>query len=140
MIGGRWRDRVREVGSAFAGVARAELAAFTADLRASGRALGRALVAAALAFAVVFWTVALTIAFLVELLDLALARWQAVGIVLALFLATSIGLALLARARFRAVETPTATLRRRAADTRAWWQERVAQETEGPEAGPEEER
>ena len=130
----RWRDRVREVGGAFLGVARAELAAYVADLRASGRALVGAVVAAAVAFAVIFWTVALLIELLVELLALALNRWQAVGVVLAVFLAASVGLALRARARLRAVESPAAALQRRAADTRAWWQERVAQEAAEPDA------
>src|SRR5690606_32806439 len=66
-----WLGMVRDVGVAFADLARAELAAIAADLGRSGGALVRALVVAAVAAACAFWTLGLAIYFAVELL----ARW-----------------------------------------------------------------
>ncbi|HLF57702.1 MAG TPA: phage holin family protein, partial [Thermoanaerobaculia bacterium] len=85
-----WTGRLREVGEAFLGVLRAELAAIAADLTASGKALLRALVLLAAAFGVAFWTLGLVLYFAIELLALVLPRWGAVGIVLAVFLGLSL--------------------------------------------------
>jgi hypothetical protein len=127
-----WTGRLREVGDAFLGVVRAELAALAADLSASGRALVRALLLLGAAFGVAFWTIGLLLYFAVELLALALPRWGAVGVVLGVFVIVSIVLLLVARKRLAAIESPASIARRRFADHRVWWQGRVAQVEAAP--------
>lgn len=131
-----WAGRLREVGDAFLGVMRAEVAALADDLTASGRALVRALLVVAAAFGVAFWTLGLLLYFAVELIALVLPRWGAVGSVLAFFVLLSVVLGLVARRRFAGFESPAAIARRRLDDHRAWWQERVAQSDE-PALPPE---
>ena len=131
-----WTGRLREVGEAFLGVLRAELAAIAADLTASGKALLRALVLLAAAFGVAFWTLGLVLYFAIELLALVLPRWGAVGIVLAVFLGLSFLLLVAARRRLATIENPGAIARRRFDEHRAWWLERVAQAGEGPPESP----
>lgn len=130
--GGTWRALVRDLGEALLDLLRAEVAALASDLGASGRALARALVLAAVAGAVAFWALGLLIYLAVELLALVLPRWGAAAIVLGLFVLAAAALLASARTRLRAIEPPDATLRRRLADSRRWWRERVA-----ADAGPE---
>ena len=125
-LGARLRERVREVGEAYVGLWRAELAAILDELGRSGRALVRALVLVVVAAGVTFWVVGLLLYFAVELLALVLPRWGAVGVVLALFTLCALILLLAARASLRKVESPATTVRRRLDDHRQWWQERVA--------------
>jgi hypothetical protein len=123
---GGWSRRVREVGDAFLGVVRAEIAEFVGDLSRSGRALVRAMAIVAAAAGIAFWTLGLAIYFAVELLALSLPRWGAVGVVLAIFVLLAAALGLVARRRLRAIESPAATVQRRLADSQRWWRERVA--------------
>jgi len=123
---GGWSRRVRAVGDAFLGVARAEIAELVGDLSRSGRALVRALTLLAAAAGIAFWTVGLALYFAIELLALVLPRWGAVGAVLALFVLISLVLGVAARRRLAAIETPAATIERRLADSQRWWRERVA--------------
>jgi len=121
-----WSARIRDVGEAFLGVLRAEVAEIATEIGRSGRALVRALVLVAVAAGISFWTVGLVLYFAIELLALVLPRWGAVGIVLGVFLLVSLVLLLLARSRFAAVESPAETVRRRFDDHRQWWQGRIA--------------
>lgn len=137
-----WLDMVRDVGTAFGDLARAELTSIADDLGRSGSALVRALVVAAVAAAFAFWTLGLAVYFTVELLARTVPRWAAVGIVLALFLIVTVAMLLVVRARLAAIEPPAATVRRRLEDSRRWWRTRIAP-PEGDEAvggEPEEER
>ena len=124
-----WGGRIRDVGEAFLGVVRAEIAALAGDLGRSGRALVGALVWALAAAALLFWTLGLLIYFAIELLSLVLPRWGAAGIVLALFALVSLLLLVAVRRRLAAIEAPDVTVRRRMEESRRWWQERVAPDT-----------
>lgn len=119
---------IREVGDAFLGVVRAEIAALAEDLRSSKRKLARVVVLAFLCGALVFWTVATAIDLAVELLTLALPRWGALLIVLALLAALAAALGAAARRRLREIETPAETVRRRMEESRRWWRERIEAE------------
>lgn len=131
---GSWRARVGEVGRATLDLARAEIDALARDLGASGRALVRALLLAVVAGAVAFWALGLLVYLAVELLALVVPRWGAAAIVLGVFALAAAGLLALARARLGAIEAPDATVRRRLADSRRWWRERIEAE---PHAGAE---
>jgi len=127
-----WSRRVRDVGEAFLGVLRAEIAEIADEIGRSGRALVRALVLVAVAAGIAFWTLGLLLYFSIELLTLVLPRWGAAGVVLAVFVLVSAILLAVARRRFSAVESPTTTVRRRFEDHRRWWQERVVGEEDQP--------
>ena len=132
-----WGTRIRDVGEAFLGVVRAEIAALASDLGQSGRALVRALVWVGAAAAVLFWTLGLLIYAAVELLALVLPRWGAASVVFGVFAITAFSLVALARARLAAIEPPDATVRRRMEESRRWWNERVAAEEPGEVAAPQ---
>jgi hypothetical protein len=135
-----WLDMVRDVGTAFGDLARAELTSIADDLGRSGSALVRALVVAAVAAAFAFWTLGLAVYFTVELLTRVVPRWAAVGLVLALFLMATVVLLLVVRSRLAAIEPPAATVRRRLEDSRRWWHARIAPPEGGePESGEREE-
>lgn len=125
-----WRSRIAEVGSAFLGVVRAEIDAYVADFERSGRQVVRLLVVAAIAAAIGFWTIGLTLYLLVELVALAHPRWRAVGIVWLLFVVATGIAALIARSRARKIESPAAIVRRRGEETRRWWSEQIAADSE----------
>jgi len=123
-----WGAKIRDVGDAFLGVIRAEVAALFDDLGRSGRALVGALVWVAVAAAIAFWSVGLLVYVAVELLALVLPRWGAAAIVLGVFVLVAVVLVLLAKKRLTSIEPPNATLRRRMEENRRWWNERVAPE------------
>jgi uncharacterized membrane protein YbhN (UPF0104 family) len=125
-----WIERVREVGLAFADLARAELGALADELGKSGAALARALLLAAIAAGVLFWSLGLLVYFAVELLALALPRWGAVGIVFGLFSICGALLVFGVRRKLSRIEPPAETVKRRLADTRTWWETRIAEPDE----------
>lgn len=127
---GNWTRRAREVGEAFLGVVRAELAELAADLGRSGRALVRALALVAAAAGIAFWTAGLLLYFGIELLALVLPRWGAVGSVLGVFVLITLILLLVARRRLAAIESPAATVERRLGEHQRWWRERIAVDPE----------
>jgi len=129
-----WTDLVREVGEAFLALLRAELRALAGDLGRNGRGLLRVLLLAASAVAAGFWGVALLLDLAVEVLALWLPRWGAMSLVLALLVVVAGVLAAVSRARWRALEPPAETLRRRLEESRAWWRERIETEV-APEEG-----
>jgi hypothetical protein len=128
-----WIGRLREVGLAFGALVSAELAGLADDLGRSGAALARALVLAAVAAGVVFWTLGLFVYFAIELLSLVMPRWGAVGVVLALFLVVGVSLVVVVKGKIVRIEPPTETVRRRLADTQAWWGTRIAPPDESPD-------
>lgn len=131
-----WADLVREVGEAFLALLRAEVEALVSDFGRSGRALGRALALAAGAGAVLFWALALVIYVVVELLALVLPRWGAAAATLGIFLLAAGILVAVARARWRAIEDPVRTVRRRVEDSRRWWRSRPAADDVGTAGRP----
>jgi hypothetical protein len=126
-----WIGRLREVGLAFGALVAAELSALADDLGRSGAAFARALILAAVAAGVVFWTLGLFLYFAIELLALAMPRWGAVGVVFALFLIVGAALIVVVKGKLGRIEPPTETVRRRLADTQAWWGTRVAPPEDG---------
>lgn len=140
MSGGRpWMAMVREIGVSFVALLRAEFEALVGDLANSGRSLLRILVLAGFAAGVIFWSLGLLLYLGVELLSLVLPRWGAVASLLGLLLLVALLLALAMRRRWAAIEPPAATVRRRLADNRRWWHERVEgmPGAEGDPAPPE---
>jgi len=123
---GGWLGRVRDVGEAFLGVLRAELAELMADLGRSGRALVKVLVLVAVVAAIGFWSLGLLLYLAVELVALVLPRWGAVAAVLGLFVAVAVILLLVVRRKLGAIETPAETMRRRCEDHQRWWREQIA--------------
>lgn len=126
-----WLARAQSLGSAYVAVLRAEVTAALQDLAASGRSVLRAALFATVTIALGFWTVGLLVYFLIEMLTLWLPRWGAVGAVFGLFLLSTLILAAVTVSRARRVEAPTTLLERRVRDHAAWWQGRIAAESEG---------
>jgi hypothetical protein len=129
-----WLRLFRALGQSLLDVLRAEAAALGEDFARSARRLA---VAVGLAFGllcVAFWLLGLLLLLAVELLALVLPRWGAVGIVTAVLVLVGVTLALLARRRWRELESPARTVGRRWADHLAWWQDRVL--AEAPRADP----
>ena len=77
----------------------------------------------------------------IEVGTLWLPRWLAALAVLALLALLAAVLVAVARARLRRLESPAATVRRRAGEYQEWWESRiapppVARRTEAAESGP----
>ena len=124
----RWRDLLASLGSSLFEVAEAELTALKTDLRVSGRQLGSAVLLAAVAGLVVFWAMGAAGFALYQLILLWLPGWASALIVLGFFAAVALVLGLVARARFRSLEAPVETVRRRVDDHLNWWHENLLQE------------
>ncbi len=126
MRGGRWRETLRGFSHASLELLRAEAEALGGDLARSGRRLVGVVVLAVAAAAVLFWAVGALLSFGILLLGRWLPLW---GAALAVFGAlTLIGLALagLGWWRLRRIETPAATVRRRAGEHAEWWRRNVS--------------
>ncbi len=120
-----WLELLRELGRAVGDLLRAELAALGEDLTANVRSLATGLALVAAAATVAFWLLGVLTLAAVEVLALWLPRWGATLIVGGVLLILLAVLGLVARGRFRRLETPAATVRRRLGGHTAWWQERV---------------
>ena len=120
-----WLRLFRSLGQSLLDVLRAEAAALGEDLsRSANRLLAAIGLAIALLF-VAFWLLGLLLWLAVELLALVVPRWGAAGIVAATLVVIGVTLALLVRRRWRELESPARTVRRRWSDHLAWWQDRV---------------
>lgn len=128
-----WIARVQRLGSAYFGVVRAEISAALSDLQETGRSVFRAALLLTVTVALGFWTVGLLVYFLIEMLAIWLPRWGAVGAVFGLFLAATVGFALLFTGRVRRIEAPTQMLERRFQNHSAWWQRQMSA---GEESAP----
>lgn len=123
-----WLRLFRALGQSLLDVLRAEAVALGEDLsRSAHRLLAAIGLAIALLF-VAFWLLGLVLLLAVELLALILPRWGAVGSVAAALVVVGAALAFLARRRWRELESPARTVRRRWSDHLAWWQDRVLAE------------
>lgn len=119
-------DAFGALGQAAVELLKAESGALGGELRGSARRLLAALLLIALALFVVFWAIGALVLTAVEVAGLWLPRWAAALAVLGILLLTAAVLVQVARHRLRRIETPSATLRRRADDYQAWWERRIA--------------
>ena len=117
-----WIETFRGLGEALLEVLRAEVATLQEDLTRSGRIAGGALVLLGAALVLSFWVVGLLVFTLVAVLHHWLELWAAALIVLVVFAITAGLLGWFGLRRFKRVENPVATFRRRVDDHLDWWQ------------------
>lgn len=125
---GGWIDMFRGLGESLLDVLRAEVATLQEDLSRSGRIAGGALALLGAALILLFWIIGLLIFALVTVLAIWLPLWGASLVVLALFLAMAGVLAWMGVKRFKQVENPVQTFRRRVDDHLDWWQNTLLRE------------
>ena len=127
-----WVEIVRNLGEAFFGVVRAELAVVAESAKAWGKTWLVALAIAAVALVALFWFLGLLAVAVVHgvMVWRALALWQAAllvaGALLLLIAAAGVAIYLLAR-RF---DDPVTATRGRLDDHLGWWNERIILEEE----------
>jgi hypothetical protein len=123
-----WIETFRGLGEALLDVLRAEVATLQEDLTRSGRIAGGAMALLGAALILLFWIVGLLIFALVAVLHIWLPLWASALIVLALFAGTAGILGWLGVRRFKQVENPMQTVRRRVDDHLDWWQNTLLRE------------
>lgn len=123
-----WIEMFRGLGESLLDVLRAEVATLQEDLSRSGRIAGGALALLGTALILLFWIVGLLVFTLIAVLAIWLQLWAAALIVLALFLVATGILAWLGVNRFKQVENPVQTFRRRVDDHLDWWQNTLLRE------------
>ena len=123
-----WIEMFRGLGESLLDVLRAEVATLQEDLSRSGRIAGGALALLGAALILLFWIVGLLIFSLIAVLAIWLQLWAAALIVLALFLVATGILAWMGLSRFKQVENPVQTFRRRVDDHLDWWQNTLLRE------------
>ena len=119
-------DRFGALGQAAVDLLRAEGEALGSELKGSGRQLLGALLLLVGALFVAFWALGTLVYAAVEAGALWLPRWLAALAVLAVLVLVAAVLLVVARRRLRRLETPAATVRRRADEYRDWWESRIA--------------
>jgi hypothetical protein len=125
---GGWIEMFRGLGEALLDVLRAEVATLQEDLSRSGRIAGGALALLGVALILAFWIVGLLVFTLIAVLAIWLQLWAAALIVLSLFLVATAILAWMGVNRFKQVENPVQTFRRRVDDHLDWWQNTLMRE------------
>jgi uncharacterized membrane protein YqjE len=131
-----WVDLFRNLGDAFLELIGAEIDALAADFERGGRNAARAalLIAIALVLATLAWSL-FTVA-LVWGLSTVMRGWLAALLVGAVYAAVAIACAAGARRRWREVEAPLHTVKRRWHEQNTWLRERllapVAEEKDSP--------
>lgn len=123
-----WIEMFRGLGESLLDVLRAEVATLQEDLSRSGRIAGGALALLGAALILLFWIVGLLIFSLIAVLAIWLQLWAAALIVLALFLVVTAILTWMGVNRFKQVENPVQTFRRRVDDHLDWWQNTLLRE------------
>lgn len=132
-----WGDLFRALGEAFSVLMTSEVASLREDLVASRRNLVRALVLAALAVFVFFWAIGAATIVLFEGLSIVFSRWLAALFVFLFLLSIGAILGMVARNRFRSLESPLTTAQRRLEDHLNWWQGHILAQ-DSPPPGPAE--
>ncbi|HVS15816.1 MAG TPA: phage holin family protein [Thermoanaerobaculia bacterium] len=125
--GGRagWGELLGRIGRSAVELWRAELQTLSGELGDTGRVLLRALLLAAIAGFLAFWALGLALSGAVAALALVLPVWAAAGSVFLLAAGGAAVVGLLARSRFRSLESPVRTVKRRVGDHVTWWQEQL---------------
>lgn len=120
-----WLDLFRNLGDSFLELVGAELDALAEDLRRGGGNAARAALLVAIAFvmAVLAWSL-FTVA-LVWGLSLVMRGWLAALLVGGVYALVAIACGAVARSRWRAVEPPLDTVRRRWREQNTWFRQRL---------------
>jgi len=128
-----WLATIRALGESFLEVLRAELGAFTADLRASRAFAVRGAKIIVAGLMVAFWCVGVFVLSAVALLAERLGLWQAAALVATVLLLLALVLGLWARSTLRQVQAPTETARRHVQDHVDWIKGELKQTDGGDE-------
>ena len=120
-----WLDLFRNLGDAFLELVGAELDALAEDFRRGGRNAARAAVLVAIAFVLATLAWSLFTVALVWGLSLVMRGWLAALLVGVVYAVAAIVVLAAARSRWRAVEPPLDTVRRRWHEQNTWFRERL---------------
>jgi hypothetical protein len=131
-----WLELFRKLGDAFLELIGAEIEALAADFQRGGRNAARAALLIAIAFVsgALAWSL-FTVA-LVWGLSMVMRGWLAALLVGAVYAVVAIVLAVSARRRWREVEAPLDTVRRRWRDQNTWFRERLLSPASEEEKSP----
>jgi uncharacterized membrane protein YqjE len=131
-----WLDLFRNLGDAFLELIGAEIEALAADLQRGGRHAARAALLIAIAFVLGALAWSLFTVALVWGLSTVMRGWLAALLVGAVYAAIAIVLAFSARRRWREVEAPLDTVKRRWQEQNTWFRQRLLQPTSEEEESP----
>jgi hypothetical protein len=131
-----WLELFRKLGDAFLELIGAEIEALAADFQRGGRNAARAALLIAIAFVsgALAWSL-FTVA-LVWGLSMVMRGWLAALLVGAVYAVVAIALAVSARRRWRQVEAPLDTVRRRWREQNTWFRERLLSPANEEEESP----
>ena len=119
-------DRFGALGQAALDLLRAEGTALRSELEGGARRLLGVLALFLVAVFALFWALGALIFSLVEVGALWLPRWAAALVLVGALALLAWALVAIARRRASRLESPAATVRRRAEDYRDWWESRLA--------------
>ncbi|MDX1630704.1 MAG: phage holin family protein [Thermoanaerobaculia bacterium] len=125
-----WKELLAALGRAFGRVLGAELGALRDDFLRDGKHLGWGVGFVVAAGALGAWSLGVLTALAIAVLAIWLPLWGAILVVLGVLLAVIAVLLLLARSRFRRLESPAVRIQDRWEDHRRWWDERILGEPE----------
>lgn len=128
-------DRFGALGQAALDLLRAEGTALRSELEGNARRLLGILFLFLGAVFALFWALGALIFSLVEVGALWLPRWAAALVLVAVLALVAWALVAIARRRASRLESPAATVRRRAEDYQEWWEQRLA--GPGPRSRPD---
>jgi len=120
-----WLDLFRNLGDAFLELVGAEVDALAEDIHRGGRHAARAALLIAIAFVMATLAFSLFSVALIWGLSTVMRGWLAALLVGGVYAVVSIVCALAARARWRQVEAPLDTVKRRWRDQSAWFHDRL---------------
>lgn len=125
-----WKELLSDLGRAFGRVVGAELGALRDDFVRDGKTLGWGVGFALAAGVLAAWSLGVLTALAIAVLAIWLPIWGAILVVLGVLLAVVAVLLLLARSRFRRLESPAVRVQSRWEDHRRWWDDRILGEPE----------
>ncbi len=125
-----WLGGLRGLGRAAVELLQAELGALVEDLQRSARELRSGAILSAMGAFFAFWTLGALLYAAIELVTLWLPRWGAALSVGGAFGLIALILFLVARARFRAVESPSQTVSRRLEGHSEWVEQQFLSDSE----------
>jgi len=120
-----WLDLFRNLGDAFLDLVGAEVDALSEDLRRGGHHAARAALLIGIAFVLATLAFSLFSVALIWGLSTVMRGWLAALLVGAVYAIAAIGCAMAARTRWRAVEAPVDTVKRRWRDQSLWFREKL---------------
>lgn len=118
-------DRFGALGQAALSLLRAESVALRGELEGNARRLLAVALIFAFALFMAFWALGALVLSAVELGALWLPRWGAALVVVGVLALAALILVAIARRRLARLETPAATVRRRAEEYQDWWERRI---------------